>query len=526
MSCQQKNLIAPACALALLLGTTVRAQAQDLKTERPAMAAAEPVVLDWRKVPWPALDYTRQALNGGGGLYVVASNQTKKFNLTIVFPTGVYSLEQSQRPTLGAFVDLLIEGGTGKRSFEALQQYTQENGLALDASISGKGTVSVTLEGLSKDFDPALQLLSEVLRQPAFRAEAFATWKRNKKAEFERLMDAKSMGEQMRLLEPALTQVLLGKDHYFATFLERNQPSTIEAIKLEQVRELHGRIVTRRNVLAMLSGQVSAKQTSGVARLIEQLPAGQPSDAVIKWLPGRGTLPAHNKAVVTVIRKADMPQTNVVGRVLMTSAGTLNALEEAHLALARDVFSSSAGAVGEDRFSGALRKRSGLSYSANARFDVDAVQPNTNVSSWNMVFQTPADKTADGLKLAWETWQDFRTKGITADEFRKTRIVLMNKMLASESPVLQKAALLLAVLADGKIPSTTPDEDTLARLEAVKNHEAVNDLLRRLTAPESTLMAFGLIGSATDETLATIAKLPFVERVDVVTFDELKKRYL
>jgi predicted Zn-dependent peptidase len=501
------------------------AESQELTTARPALPT-EPVPLDWRKVPWPAIDYERLPLKGGGGLYVVRSPEARKFSLSVIFPGGVYSSEQKLRPTLGAYVDLLLEGGTQLRTFEALQQFVQENGINLRTNVASDGAVTVSMDGLTGDYDKAVKLLAEILKRPAFRKDAFDTWKRNKKAEFERLLDAKSTREQYRLLEPFMIRSLLGSEHYFATFLERSRPKTIDAIRLEDVAAFHSKIVTQRGVLAMIAGGVKAGQIQAAQALLSSLPKGDPSAAIFSWLPDRSAVPASAKVSVTVINKPDMPQSSVVGRIHMTDTGELNTLEQAELAIAKDVFSSASGVVGEDRFSGALRKRSGLSYSAGAQFDSNAISPNTNESSWNMIFQTPADKTAEGITLAWETWTQFRSKGITNDEFRKTRTVLMNKMLSGENPVLQKAAMLLSMLAEGKVPSTTPDEDTLARLEAVPSSKGVNELLLRLTASPRTRAAFALIGGISDAEAAAIRKLRFVDKVTVVPFDQLKKDLL
>ena len=525
-----RNSVYPMTCAAFVLAASLALfatpiQAQDLSTERPTLPA-KAVLLDWRKVPWPPLSYERVPLGGGAGLYVVRSDETLKFRMTLIFAHGVYSLEQKQRPTLGAFVDLLVEGGTKDRSFEALQQLTQENGLSLRNQVSGTGAVVVTLEGLSKDYDMGLTILRDVLLAPAFRPSAFETWQRNKTAEFQGLMDAKSIGDQMRLIEPFVVRQLFGPNHYFATFLERSRPTTLAQIKLDEVRALQSQILNKRGLLAMLAGRLTPKQIKAAGQLIERLPQGKAGSGLVRWLPDRGLLPPSEKATITVLQKPDMPQSTMLGRVHMRDVGTLNPLEETALAIARDVFSSSAGVVGEDRFSAALRKRSGLSYSAHAAFDANTTAPNTGTATWNMVFQTPEDRTAEGINLAWQTWQEFRTKGIQQDEFERSRIVLMNQMLSSENPILQKAAQMLQQLAVDRVPSTTPDESTLARLEAMQSAAEVNAVLQRMTHPSRTRVTFAVIGGASEATIKALRKLPFVEKVDVVAYDALKKDLL
>lgn len=506
----------------LCMGSIV-AEAQDgLNTKRPAIAG-KPVPLDWRKVQWTPINYARMGIAGGGSLYTVVDNESRKFRLSIVFPTGVYSLPQAQRPTLGALADMLLEGGTKKRSYEALDQFLSENGITMQASITGEGSLAFVLEGLAADFEPALATASEILREPGFRDAAFETWKRNQIAEFESLLDAKSTRDQFRILEPSLIKAVLGPDHYFATFLERTKPSTINAIKLDDVRNLYAKVFTRTGVTAMVAGGVNPKQAEAIRSLVGSLPAGDPGTRVIKWLPARSKVPARKKVSVIVINKPDMPQSSIAARVFLSDVGELNPLETAELVLARDVYSSTSGVVGEDRFSGALRKRSGLSYSAHSNFDANALRPNTNEGAWSMMFQTPADKTADGIELAWNTWQEFISNGITEDEFTTTRTILMNKMLSSENPVLEKSASILAAALRGDVPSATPDEDVLAALEQLRGHTEVNNLIKQLTAADRTRAAFALIGGLSDKQIEQIRKLKFVENVEVISYDALKQ---
>jgi predicted Zn-dependent peptidase len=517
-----RTLTACITLTALCLGN-LPAMAQDgLNTKRPAIAG-KPVPLDWRKVQWTPINYARTGIAGGGSLYTVVDNESRKFRLSIVFPAGVYALPQQQRPTLGALAEMLVEGGTKKQSYEVLEQFLSENGISLRSAITGDGDIAVVIEGLSTDFELALQTVSDVLKEPGFRDAAFDTWKRNQVAEFESLMDAKSTRDQFRIIEPSLIKSVFGPDHYFATFLERTKPSTINAIKLDEVRGLFKKVITRTGLTAMAAGGLNPKQVEAVRSLLGTLPAGDPGTLAIKWLPARSTIAPRKKVSIVVINKPDMPQSTIAGRVVMSNVGELNPLEIAELVLARDVYSSTSGVVGEDRFSGALRKRSGLSYSAHSNFDANALRPNTNEGTWSMMFQTPADKTADGIELAWNTWQEFITKGITEDEFTTTRTILMNKMLSSENPILEKSAGILAAALRGDVPSATPDEDVLASLEQLRGHNEVNSLIKELSASDRTRAAFALIGGLNDKQIEQLRKLKFVESVEVIAYEALKQ---
>jgi hypothetical protein len=116
--------------------------------------------------------------------------------------------------------------------------------------------------------------------------------------------------------------------------------------------------------------------------------------------------------------------------------------EEIEYDLLEDVFSSSGGIVGNDRFSKALRADSGISYSPHASFHHHLLHPNTNISSFFMSFQTPNNRLVEGIQLAEKTWNHFRKNGITQDELEFTKISSMNRLLGVELTIFDKSNIL------------------------------------------------------------------------------------
>lgn len=494
------------------------AQAQDLTTKRPNISA-RPVRLDWRKINWRPVVYDRFGLTGGGSFTVYPAAGNQKFQLDVVFTTGVYAQTESERPELGAYVDLLLEGGTRSQTFEQIQRTIALNGLRLQTTLTSAGHVRISAGGLLDDFDRALDLVKGILTEPEFRADALETWKREQITAFERRLDASSLREQYQILEPLLAGLVLGPDHYFTTFLTRGKPSRITRIKRDDVVELHKKVINAANLTALLSGGASPAQIEQTRELFEKLPSATP--AVPQWLPGRRSLSAQESAEVLVVQKQDMPQSSVYGRVSLAAAGELNAQEEVQLAVLREVFSSSTGVVGEDRFSAAMRKESGLSYSPYSYVDPTFVHPNTNLAGWTFVFQTPAEKTAEGLGLAHKTWENFRRNGISAEEFEDTRTILMNQMLATERTHFERAERLLSELLKGDLPKTTPEETALQMLEGMTSPADANRLLQRLTAQGTMRLAYTIMGGVQESDIKALRKLPFVKKVTVLPFEQV-----
>lgn len=520
-----RTQLALLCLCFAFTGSPRRAWGQDVSTNRPVVAA-KPKLLDWRKVPWPALNYSRSPLNGGAALYTIPDATVGKFSLTMILPGGVYTIPRDKRPALGAYVDLLLEGGTTKRSFEQIQQFTAQNGISLGTSLTPQGFVRLDLSGLSADFDAALKLFTEVLMEPAFRESALEIWKREKTREFESLLDAKSLRDQYMLMTPSRETLVRGKGQYFTTYLDRIKPSVIATVARPELIDFHKSLAVKRNGLVLLAGKYTEKQQAQVKAMVESLPEGDPAQSIVKWLPERSSVSPSEKVKVLVILKPDMQQTSISGSALLSGLGDPNPLEEVQLQIASEVFSSTSGVVGEDRFSGALRRRSGYSYSANAQADDDATWPNTNELSWRFSFQTPTDKSTEGLELAWKTWQDFLKNGITQDEFDVKRLVMINKVMASEITNSSLASLVLESLLNGFTPPATPFEDHLATLEASRSVDDVNQLLKKLSDPNQSRAGFVLMGGLTPDEIDDLEDLKFVDSVEIVHFDRLRSDLL
>jgi hypothetical protein len=226
------------------------------------------------------------------------------------------------------------------------------------------------------------------------------------------------------------------------------------------------------------------------------------------------------KLRVAVIRKADMTQCNVSLRWYFPNAGRMNELERTRFSILREVFSSTGGVVGNDRFSKALRADTGLSYSPRADFDNEALEPNTNVAMWRMNFQSANERVGDAVVLARKTWDDFASKGISAAELDRARVARMNALMAQEPTVFDKADMFLDDVLSRVVPNALGLENALLRLERETAPAAVNEALLRLVRG-GAVGSLVIMGNPPKAQMEKILALPGVEFVRDVPFDDV-----
>lgn len=493
--------------------------AQDKLTSQRPTVQSKPIPLDWRSVKWPSIDYSRTPIEGGAALYTLPSASARRFRVQIVLPVGIYNTPQPLRPALGAAVDLVLQGGAGKMSFDALQNAMLEQGLNAWTDLQGT-YFTIGIEGLSGDFSKALSFLRDITLHPRFDKEALTYWKQQKIDEFQSIMDASSMSKQYQFIIQESIRLMLGNDHYFATNLKRRSQKTIEAISYDDVKSIYARALNRAGALVMLSGTYSKKDEAAVASLIKSFPRHEP--LVTTWLPGRGTVPATSKIRVAFIQKSDMPQATIRFSYLYPNVGTLNDLEKVDIRIPEEVYSASAGVVGTDRFSKAMRADTGISYSPHANFEDNYVEPNTNVAFWTMDFTAQRERIGEGIQVAKKTWEHFCKEGINADELERARTSKMNALLAQEETTFDKANFLLRRLLENKIPEDMPIETELTRLEKVTDLGEVNAVLKQVVN-SAAVPALVVMGNTSEDVIATTKNDPAFDVVKIEQFADLVK---
>ncbi len=465
-------------------------------------------------------------MEGGAAIYSLREKASKKFRMHFVFSNGLYSFPVNKVPVFSAFVDNVIEGGAGARSFEDISNFVAENAISLESSANSQGRATLTVSGLLAEFPKALALVEDIILRPRFNSAAFDVWRQAGIDDFESLLDAGDGKKQSRFMSLELNKMAFGADHFLTRTLNRQSPAALKKISVSEFPEIAKRVMVRSGLYIVVSGGVGEVQIANVKRMMMKVSIGELMPEL--WLPERPvsssvSSSAEQKISVAVIQKADMKQSSAELRVIIPDAGKLNVLESTEVALAGEVFSASGGVVGNDRWSKAMRADSGLSYSAHASFMPSLLEPNTNTGMWRMIFQTPNDRADEACLLAQKTWQDFSRNGVSAQELEVARVTNMNSLLAREETVFGKAAMLEGSLARGELINSAVVETALARQQALEGKiERVNATISRL-ASKGAKPFLVIMGNISKEKIDKIASMPGFELKSTALFSDLAK---
>jgi predicted Zn-dependent peptidase len=497
--------------------------AQDsLQSIRPIIFS-KPVELNWHSISWPSIDYSRTPVNGGAAIYSLPSETALKFKINIIFPGGVYSLPKEERPSYGAMVDLLGLGGIGNLSYDELQNYTTEYGINLKASLMANGQFIISADALSQDFTKVTDLLTDMILKPRFDKSALPLWKQQSSNAFKNLLDTNTPEKQYRFIDQQANSIVFGKEHYFTSSIERSSPTTLTKVTYDKVKEIYKKIVSRNGLNVFISGAFTNKDIEKVKKLISQIPYLDPS--IKTWLPSREIQEKNSNLIRTeIITKPDMSQCNISLRYYFPKLGKLNSIESTQFEILEEIFSANGGIVGGDRFSKALRANSGISYSPHAYFNDSVLFPNTDVGMFSLSFQSPNERIAEAIQIATKTWNDFIKSGITQEELDNTRSALINRMLASELTVFNKADDIMGQINRGLLPSVNPIEFSLAKLDKQRDLKSINDTLKKLSQ-ENIVPVLVIMGNPSEEQINQLKKIEDIYLVSVIDLNTLTKTY-
>lgn len=497
------------------------AYAQGAAANAPARPQidAKPIALDWKSVKWPSLDYARVPIEGGAALYTLASPDARKFRIEMIFASSLFSVPEKNAVAFEAATDLVLLGGAGKRSFEQLQRELQDRGIKL-ATYSKEGKFALRAEGLTSDFDFALSILEDIALRPRFDANALDLWKQEKADDFDGMLDASTLRVQYAFIAQEANRAGLGANHYLTNDIVRRSKKVTAAVSYEDVKRIAQSFRNRNGLNVILSGTFTEKNQKNLLDSMLKIPRGTP--IVESWLPGRSNAQPNDKVKVVIIDKPDMSQAAVTVRYYLTRLGSTNRLEKARLDLLEEVFSSSGGVVGNDRFSKAMRADSGISYSSHSDFRMRYVYPNNGVGVWVMNYQSPNERIFESVELALKTANDFLQKGILQGELERTRIARMNAMLSREETIFDKASRMSEDIVRNRIPQPTPIETLLARYDQEVQLHPVNEALSRIR-DSHFVPVLVLMGHPSAQTIQRLKSDKRFDVMRVIAFDEFKK---
>lgn len=360
------------------------------KREIPPVAPVADLVL-------PPVEKAR--LSNGIAVQLMRRTSVPKVMVSLEFDAG-YSADGQDRQGIQSLMLDLLEEGTKSRDSIAIAEQQERLGASISADASLDASV-VTLDALKANLAPSLELMADIVRNPAFDPREVARLRDQRLAEI-----AQSLSSPMGLAAAVLNPAIYGPAHpYGVPAGGLGNAAVIQKVDAAVLQQEHARWF--RPDLASISvvGDTSLQE---IMPLLEQAFGAWTAPAT----------PAPRKALdapvpvatqrIIVVDRPNSPQSVIAAGKALTMRGN-------DLDLSVDLANEVIGSGFLSRLNLDLREDKGWSYGIGSAV-VRAVGPRT----FTLRTSVQSDKTGDALRLIIDQMQAFPAKKpVTPDELNR-----------------------------------------------------------------------------------------------------------
>ncbi len=257
----------------------------------------------WEKIRIPELNeiklpaYERVVLDNGMVLYLAEDHEFPLVELSATVDVGgIY--EPDAKVGLAEMTgEVMRTGGTTARDGDEIDELVEARGLAVETWI-GQNDGGAYLSALKEDAQLGLDLLADILRNPAFPEDKIKLAKEQQKAQISRRND-----DPMSIAQREAMVAVFGEGHPMARYPEYD---TIASVTRQDMLDFHRDFFGPDRTYLVVIGDF---QTQTMIGLIEQAFAG--------WAPAAEPKPADPEIydlprTVNVVDKDDLTQTTVL----------------------------------------------------------------------------------------------------------------------------------------------------------------------------------------------------------------------
>jgi zinc protease len=422
----RKNL--SALAAALVLGCATTETAAPRATEKPAATTMPPAAPAAMPAPAPGSPPTPDAafraqkpaalpgtptfdapvpvvkkLKNGTEVWVIENSAIPVVAVEVVIQSGV-NAEPIAKAGLADLVVSLLDEGTKTRSADKLAEAIEDLAMELNAN-AGREDIRVHMNSLTETLPQALDLMADVLLNPAFKQEDVDRVKALKITALEQ-----KKGTPFALAADEMGRLLFGAKHPWGQ-PDGGTPQTLRAITPADLQKFHDTWFRPNNALIVVSGDVKADQ---VVKLLDERLASWKAKPLPKLtLP---PLPELKERSVTFVDKPNNTQSQVwvAGRVMNAKDPDALPLRTANFAL---------GGLFTSRLNMNLRENKGYSYGVFSRVEC-AKTFGTMIALGGIV----AKNTSEALKEYEDELSKFSSGGITDEELARSKNAFIRTM--------------------------------------------------------------------------------------------------
>jgi len=354
----------------------------------------------------------------------------------------------------------LLARGTTKHDYEQLLE--RFDLLQSEIVVGGHtGVLSVSIESDRENLIPAIVLVAEILRSPAFAGDQFEVLKRERLAKLESGL-SDPVERCFNAVRRGLYRWPQDSVHYMATLEEQIREH--ERISVENVRTLYSSLIGGDDLTLSIVGDFDPGKTlAALSRAFESWESPHPYSRIT--VPFKPIEPSRQRILTPDKRMAIVGMATLVD--LRDDGPDYPALEIANYIL---------GGSPSGRLSQRLRHRDGLTYHAASVAEVDE----TDRSSAFFAYAFCSPDNADVVHRAMrEEVQGWIKKGITDAELAKAKTSYLRERAIELADDQQLARVIVRYAELDR--SLSFRSSLLAKIEALSTAE-VNAALRRLLA--------------------------------------------
>ena len=351
----------------------------------------------------------KHVLSNGMELYLLEDHELPVFDISGLIKTGTIYDPVEKIGLASIFASVMRTGGTITREPDALNEELESMAASVEIGMSPEYG-SVSLSTMAEDIEKGLEIFSDVLRNPAFRAEKLELRKQQAIEAIRRRND-----NPIQLAWRNFSTILYGKDHPFGWYSEIE---TVDSITVDDLKTFHKNYYHPNNMMLAITGDFDTET------LITQL-----EKAFEGWEMSDVELPN-----VAEVEDAPIPSVNYIHKELPQTTMLIG-----HFGIKRtpdfpDFFALRVmnEILGEGGFTSRLmsevREKHGLAYMVGSLMSMSFY---TNPGEWFAYTQTRTEKTAEAIELIIKVVSDLRENPVPSDELQRTKDSLINSFVFS-----------------------------------------------------------------------------------------------
>ena len=273
-------------------------------------------------------DIQRATLKNGMKVVLTRRTESPTVVVNMMFDAGYCTDKLGGRPGLANLAMNMLDEGTKTLNSLQISEKTQLLGASLYA-YSDLDYSYVSLDALKQSLDPSLDLMADVVLNPAFPA-----------ADLERLKSQQISGIQNEMKSPigmvirVLPEFLYGKDHpYGMPMTGTGDEASVASMTLDDIRTFYQRWLKPNNATVVVTGNITMPEL--MEKLEKRFGAWNKGDVPKKTIP---VVAAANQKKIFLIDRPQSEQSFIVASYLTKPYGQLDetAIEQMNNVLGGD----------------------------------------------------------------------------------------------------------------------------------------------------------------------------------------------